>query len=98
MPVRAAAILSVLYWSMQIARQYYGRDKLYVFNGLHNDPEGHTFEQRDRDRPVISNLFDTFLAVRHFVLKLLLASPTGLPRAHKPCSSGMGCIELAQEH
>lgn len=48
-----------------IAKKYYGSDKLYVFNGLHNNPEGHTFEERDANRPVISNLFDTFVAVRN---------------------------------
>lgn len=47
----------------QIAEKYYGKDKLYVFNGLHNDPNGPTFEERDSARPVISNLFDTFVAV-----------------------------------
>lgn len=34
-----------------------------MFNGLHDDPNGPTFEERDRARPVISNLFDTFVAV-----------------------------------
>lgn len=34
-----------------------------MFNGLHNDPDGPTFEERDQARPVISNLFDTFVAV-----------------------------------
>lgn len=52
------------FWrSSQIAQQYYGTDKLYVFNGLHNNPEGGTFEERDADRPIISNLYDTFVAV-----------------------------------
>lgn len=49
--------------SAQIAEKYYGKDKLYVFNGLHDDPDGPTFEERDQARPVISNLFDTFVAV-----------------------------------
>eukprot|EP00752_Nemacystus_decipiens_P007952 g7105.t1 len=49
----------------KIAEKYYGEDKLYVFNGLHEDPDGPTFEERDQARPVISNLFDTFVAVRN---------------------------------
>eukprot|EP00903_Cladosiphon_okamuranus_P022140 g20361.t1 len=49
----------------KIAEKYYGKDKLYVFNGLHNDEDGPTFEERDQARPVISNLFDTFVAVRN---------------------------------
>ena len=48
----------------QVAKKYYGTDKLYVFNGLHNDPDGPTFEERDQDRPPMSTLFDTFVAVR----------------------------------
>ncbi|CAN0159794.1 unnamed protein product [Ascophyllum nodosum] len=48
-----------------IAEKYYGRDKLYVFNGLHHDADDAKFEEKDRDRPVISNLFDTFVAVRN---------------------------------
>lgn len=52
----------------QIAKEYYGKDKLYVFNGLHNNPDGETFEERDRDRPVISNLYDTFVAVSSLCL------------------------------
>ncbi|CAM9262948.1 unnamed protein product [Choristocarpus tenellus] len=49
----------------EVARQYYGNDKLYVFNGLHNDPEGVTFEERDLLRPVMDNLYDAFVAVRN---------------------------------
>ena len=49
---------------VQIAKKYYGTDKLYVFNGLHNDPDGPTFEERDQDRPPMATLFDTFVAVR----------------------------------
>lgn len=38
---------------------------LYAFNGLHKEGVGDArFEQRDKDRPIISNLFDTFVAVR----------------------------------
>lgn len=48
-----------------IAKKYYGTDKLYVFNGLHNDPDGPTFEERDQARPPMSTLFDTFVAVRN---------------------------------
>ncbi|CAN0208522.1 unnamed protein product [Pylaiella littoralis] len=48
-----------------VAKKYYGEDKLYVFNGLHNGPSGLTFEESDHMRPAISNLFDTFVAVRN---------------------------------
>lgn len=47
----------------QIAHKYYGRDVLYAFNGLYKEEDGR-FEQRDKNRPIISNLFDTFVAVR----------------------------------
>lgn len=53
----------------QIAKDYYGKDKLYVFNGLCKVPgDGRDAGEEDweggGDRPVIQNLFDTFVAVR----------------------------------
>lgn len=49
----------------QIAKKYYGRDVLYAFNGVDTEAAGAglSFEKSERDRPVISNLFDTFVAV-----------------------------------
>lgn len=69
-----SSLTTVRFVWAQIAEKYYGKDKLYVFNGLHNDPDGPTFEERDQARPVISNLFDTFVAVSTI-------EPTKLERA-----------------
>eukprot|EP00611_Tribonema_gayanum_P031713 TRINITY_DN9228_c0_g1_i3.p1 TRINITY_DN9228_c0_g1~~TRINITY_DN9228_c0_g1_i3.p1 ORF type:complete len:113 (+),score=33.40 TRINITY_DN9228_c0_g1_i3:692-1030(+) len=46
-----------------VAKQYYRKDKLYVFNGLHNSNQD--FDELDQARPEVETLYDVFQCIRN---------------------------------